>query len=189
MASIWIKRCTRRHIRLHGLGKKKECKTKAMKPRNRATSAEIQFIQANHNMRPRDLAKQLGLIQSVVTYWLRSCKPRKLTNKSKSKSIKPISSKLSKGLVLYKEARLAHLDQVKACEVCGNQDNLSIHHIAGRSGKRLYDRENFLVVCMAGSIHLNEKYPESNQTEGCHPWIERNLKLARELGYSKSKIK
>ena len=189
MASIWIKRCTRRHIRLHSLGKKKERKTKAMKPRNRATSAEIQFIQANHNMRPRDLAKQLGLIQSVVTYWLRSCKPRKLTNKSKSKSIKPISSKLSKGLVLYKEARLAHLDQVKACEVCGNQDNLSIHHIAGRSGKRLYDRENFLVVCMAGSIHLNEKYPESNQTEGCHPWIERNLKLARELGYSKSKIK
>ena len=189
MASIWIKRCTRRHIRLHSLGKKKERKTKAMKPRNRATSAEIQFIQANHNMRPRDLAKQLGLIQSVVTYWLRSCKPRKLTNKSKSKSIKPISSKLSKGLVLYKEARLAHLDQVKACEVCGNQDNLSIHHIAGRSGKRLYDRENFLVVCMAGSIHLNQKYPESNQTEGCHPWIERNLKLARELGYSKSKIK
>lgn len=170
-------------------GSKEKKNYTTMKPRNRATSAEIQFIQSNSSMRPRDLAKELGLIQSVVTYWLKFCKPKKLTNKPKAKSIRAISSKLSKGLALYKEARLAHLDQVKACEVCGNQDNLSIHHIAGRSGKRLYDRENFLVVCMAGSIHLNQKYPESNQTEGCHPWIERNLKLARELGYSKSKIK
>jgi Mn-dependent DtxR family transcriptional regulator len=168
-------------------GSKKEKQGIEMKPKDRASSADIQLIQSNPDARPRDLAKQLNLKQSVVTYWLKFVKPKKLTNKPKAKRIKHISSKMKDRLEKYKLAKATY--NVANCEVCGNTENLSIHHIAGRSGKLLYDHANFLQVCMAGSTYLNEKYPESNQTEGCHPWIERNLKLARELGYSKSKIK
>lgn len=82
---------------------------------------------------------------------------------------------------------MKYLKEHPVCEICGNEQFPSIHHIAGRSGKLLCDPENFMNVCLAGSFYLSEKYPESNYTEGCHPWIERNLKLARELGYSKSK--
>jgi hypothetical protein len=160
-----------------------------MKSRKQATSAEIQFIQSHPDIRPRDLAKQLGLLQSVVTYWLKFVKPKKLTNKPKTKRINPISISRATGLSLYVHAKTETLKKITSCQVCGNTKALSIHHIAGRAGRLLYDSENFLVVCIAGSTYLNEKYPESNQTEGCHPWIERNLKLARELGYSKSKIK
>ena len=162
-----------------------------MKPKDRASSADIQFIQSNPDARPRDLAKQLNLKQSVVTYWLKFVKPKKLTNKpeKKRKKIRLVSRQMGQRLALYNAFKAVTMQKVKACQVCGNTESLSIHHIAGRSGKLLYDPENFLVVCMAGSTYLNEKYPESNQTEGCHPWIERNLKLARELGYSKSKIR
>lgn len=170
-------------------GSKKEKQGIEMKPKDRASSADIQFIQSNPDARPRDLAKQLNLKQSVVTYWLKFVKPKKLTNKPKEKRIKPIGAKRAIGLSLYAHARTCALKKNTCCQVCGNKEALSIHHIAGRSGKLLYDHLNFLVVCMAGSTYLNEKYPESNQTEGCHPWIERNLKLARELGYSKSKIR
>lgn len=147
----------------------------------RATSEEVAFIKNNQSMRPRELAKYLGLHTTVVNYWLRAFKAkprsRKLTNKSSERA------------KAYKVARLKHLGEKTACEICGNTESLSIHHIAGRSGKLLIDPNNFLVTCMSGSTYLNEKYPESNQTEGCHPWIERNLKLARELGYAKSKIR
>lgn len=159
-----------------------------MKPRKIATKEEINFIRQNKSMRPRDLAKQLGLLQSVVTYWIGRDK-RKLINKPIRSVIKQVSEKRKEGLRLYKQAKREVLDEIKECQVCGNKENLSIHHIAGRAGSLLYDKTNFLVVCMAGSNYLNEKYQQSNQTEGCHPWIERNLKLARELGCSKSKIK
>lgn len=140
-------------------------------------------------MRPKDLAKKLNLLPSVVKYWLKFYQPKALINKSKRVSIRQVSKKMGQRLSLYNAAKAETMMRVKTCQVCGNTESLSIHHIAGRGGKLLYDTENFLVVCMAGSTYLNEKYPESNQTEGCHPWIERNLKLARDLGYSKSKIK
>lgn len=160
-----------------------------MKPRKQATSAEIQFIQSHPDIRPRDLAKQLGLLQSVVTYWLKFVKPKKLTNKPNRIAIRQVSRQMGQRLALYNAVKTVMMQKVTSCQICGNTEALSIHHIAGRGGKLLYDASNFLVVCMAGSNYLSEKYPESNQTEGCHSWIERNLKLARELGYSKSKIK
>lgn len=157
-----------------------------MKPRKQATKDEIKFIRNNAEMRSRDLANQLGLLQSVVTYWLKFTKTSIIVPKPR-KAIKQVSNKMKDRLAKYQLAKKSY--NVANCEICGNLENLSIHHIAGRSGKLLYDHSNFLLVCMAGSTHLNTEHPESNQTEGCHPWIERNLKLARELGYSKSKIK
>lgn len=73
------------------------------------------------------------------------------------------------------------------CQICGNEQMLSIHHIAGRTGKNLCDPENFLVACLGGSYHLSDLHVSSNRRDGCHPWIESNLKLAKELGYSKTK--
>jgi len=115
-------------------------------------------------------------------------KLRPIKKGANPKKIRQVSKKMTSGMALYKEAKAEIYKHVSSCQICGNTESLSIHHIAGRSGKLLYDKGNMIVVCMAGSTFLNDRWPESNKAEGCHNWIEKNLSLSRELGYSKSKV-
>ena len=154
-----------------------------------ATAEEIRFIGNNPELGDRTLSKRLGLQLSVVRLHLKRMlfkfNTPKPINKPKRK-IKQVSDKMKGKLALYKAAKEEHLKSFPVCQVCGN-DNISIHHIAGRSGSLLYDKDNFITLCMGDSYHLSDKYPESNKTDGCHPWVERNLKLAKEIGLAKSK--
>jgi Zn ribbon nucleic-acid-binding protein len=130
----------------------------------------------------RALAKSMNLPKCVIAKYRPRSNPKK-----KPKKIRQVSEKMSEGLKLYRQVKKELLENA-VCAACGNADNLSIHHIAGRSGRLLYERENLIVVCLAGSDLLNQKYPESNHRDGCHNWIESNLKIARTIGLSKSKL-
>jgi ribosomal protein S27AE len=143
----------------------------------RPTKEQIDFIRAS-DLEPRLLKKATGLSLSVI---------KRLKGIKTAKRINPRSKRLTEGMKLYKVARDEFLRDNPRCQICGNEQMLSIHHIAGRSGRNLCDKENFLVACLGGSYHLSDLHVSSNRRDGCHPWIEANLKLARELGYSKSK--
>lgn len=153
----------------------------------RASSAQIQYIYEHLELGDRKLAKDLDISLAIARYWIKRAQPKGFKPTKKRTVIRQVSRKMGQGLALYQQAKADHLDQFPNCQICGNTQTQSIHHIAGRSGKLLYEPSNLLTACMAGSYHLSNMYPESNQTEGCHPWIERNLKLAKKLGYSKNK--
>ena len=151
-------------------------------PKRPAIHAEIEQIKAMIGERHTKIAKRLNLHPSVVLAVI-----NRFSTKNPKKRQK--RAKMGKRGREYAKVRKIHMAEHYVCEICGNRNSLSIHHIAGRAGSLLTDRSNFLVVCLSGSWHLSRQFPESNQTEGCHHWIERNLKLARQMGWSRSKIK
>lgn len=71
----------------------------------------------------------------------------------------------------------------KHCEICGQPNNLSLHHMNGR-GVFLNIEEYWMALCLAGSRDfLIKKFPGSNMADSCHDWVHKNGKLARKLGY------
>lgn len=153
----------------------------------KATTEEIRYIQDNLALGDRRIANNLEISLAVVRHWIKRLQPKKIGQPKKRAKFNRVSEKMESSLILYRNAKTRHYEKFPNCQICGNKESRSIHHIKGRSGKLLYDPDNLLTVCMSGSFYLSYKYPESSMTEGCHPWIERNLKLARELGYSKNK--
>lgn len=95
--------------------------------------------------------------------------------------LKPVSERRSKANEKYAKAKAAYLKANRTCEICGKDQALSIHHIGGRSGSKLYDPDNFMTLCLIGD-YLDRKFPEANHSHagGCHGFVEGNKDLARE---------
>lgn len=103
-------------------------------------------------------------------------KPRKYMRQQSKKGRKRQSK--------YSKAASEYLKENPFCEICGREENLSIHHKAGRNGSLLWDKRYFMTTCMIGYV-LDKMFPNSNKnhTGGCHGWIEANKNLAREKGW------
>jgi 5-methylcytosine-specific restriction endonuclease McrA len=139
------------------------------------------YFRENPDKTPRQAVKELGITIGLANQLYKIAFPKK------KKPIRQVSKKMASRLQLYAAAKGAHLKKYPCCQVCGNEQSPSIHHIAGRAGNLLYNSENLITLCMSGSYYLSDKYPESQRTEGCHQWVERNLKIARLIGLSKKK--
>lgn len=85
--------------------------------------------------------------------------------------MKQVSIKQSKRLREYSKARKEYLLENEYCAVCGGIAT-QIHHIQGKIGDLLCDKNNLLAVC----------FP-------CHRRIEDNPAWAKENGYSKNRNK
>jgi len=93
----------------------------------------------------------------------------------KQKALPSRSQKRIKQDAEYSVKRKIFLSSHPLCKanlssICTKQST-DIHHIAGRMGDLYLDETNWLALCRS-----------------CHMWIENNLKYAREMGLSKSKI-
>ena len=77
--------------------------------------------------------------------------------------------KRSRRMREYKKAREEYLHEVFFCEICRDIAT-EIHHRAGRIGRNLTDKNNFLAVC-----------------KPCHALIHSEPKLALEKGWSEKK--
>lgn len=103
-------------------------------------------------------------------------KKEKYLRKPKSK-IKPVSKKQTSDLNKYGKVRAEYLREHPCCEVglpgCGGCDTrmLQIHHKKGRIGDLLTNKKYFLTVCY-----------------DCHIYIEAHPALARENGWSLSRL-
>lgn len=98
--------------------------------------------------------------------------------------LRPISKKRQPEQAKYSRESVKWLEG-KCCKVCGTENNLSVHHTAGR-GALLNVKSLWIAACLIGSEEfLKKKYPNSNHSHsgGCHGWIEANHSLSRELGY------
>ena len=99
--------------------------------------------------------------------------------------LKTVSKSRSKEAREYASASRLWLGG-KSCEVCGQQNHLSIHHKKGRIGKLLNDKRWWMCACLIGSEdYLKEAFPDANHCHsgGCHGFIEANANLAREKGW------
>lgn len=87
--------------------------------------------------------------------------------------IKPASKKRAKQNREYSKLRKQFLIQHPKCQVSGcRQVATEVHHLAGRIGDLLTDPKNFLAVCHEHHVEI-ENHPD----------------LAKEKGYSKSRLK
>jgi AMMECR1 domain-containing protein len=93
----------------------------------------------------------------------------------KPKSISPVSTKRREILDEYSKKRVAYLTLHTLCEAklpgcTGN--STEIHHKAGKIGENHNKISNFLAVCRS-----------------CHSIIELEPEMAKELGFSESRLK
>lgn len=90
----------------------------------------------------------------------------------KKKPIKPVSNKLKKERKFYAVLRVEFLERIENmfCAVYPHLRSDQIHHMRGR-GIFLNDTNTWIAVSDAG-----------------HKWIESNPKLARERGFTKSRL-
>lgn len=70
----------------------------------------------------------------------------------------------------YLKLRKEYLKNNKICEICKIAVATDMHHKKGRIGDNLF--KDFLAVC-----------------RNCHTFVEENPKIAKELGYSDSRLK
>ena len=93
---------------------------------------------------------------------------------SKVKAINKASSKKEKADYLYAIARKSYLENKPMCEAklpgC-SLNATDIHHKKGRVGDNFLDTTNFLAVCRS-----------------CHGIIEEHVEMAKEEGFSKSRL-
>lgn len=80
--------------------------------------------------------------------------------------IRKVSKRRLSQLKEYAICKLDYLKQNPKCECCERAKATQIHHIIGREGKRLLDKEWFAAVCMS-----------------CHNRIEQNRAWAAEHGF------
>lgn len=100
-------------------------------------------------------------------------KPEKKVQVPKKKAaIRPMSKKLAKERKMYRELRQEFLEKPENmfCAVYPSIPADQIHHMRGR-GKYLNDTSTWLGVSGPG-----------------HEWIEQNPKLAKERGFTKSRL-
>ena len=85
-----------------------------------------------------------------------------------------MSKKLSKERKTYRELREEFLSRIenRFCAVYPSLPATQVHHMAGRIGSKLNDTSLWLAVSDVG-----------------HRWIEENPKLAKERGFSVSRLK
>lgn len=88
--------------------------------------------------------------------------------------VKRFSKKRAKQNRLYLKLREKFLQDNPMCQVglpgC-RHTSTTVHHVAGRQGLRLIDVNNFLAACMP-----------------CHETIEHEPEMAKENGFSKSRL-
>lgn len=100
------------------------------------------------------------------------------TTKAKPTAVKRVlpshSFKRSKEEMLYTAKRIIFLNEHSMCEAhlpgCLNVSQ-QVHHKKGRISELLLDTKYWLAVC-----------------DSCHKWIEANSKLAKEMGFSLSRL-
>lgn len=103
--------------------------------------------------------------------------PPRSSEKPKRTKIRSVSKKRANRLREYKLVRKEFmLDHgavfaeipgwwMGTCESCGERKNLEVHHVRGRAGNLLTNREHFLALCPA-----------------CHKWVHDNPDAARRRG-------
>lgn len=99
----------------------------------------------------------------------------KVSVEPKVKPISRVSSKKDKGDYLYSIARISYLNAHPMCEAKVPGCTLKatdIHHKRGRIGSFYLDTTNFLAVCRS-----------------CHNTIELNVDMAKEEGFSESRLR
>jgi ribosomal protein S27AE len=89
----------------------------------------------------------------------------------KKKRIAPVSAKRAEELKIYRVERDKFLKENPACKRCGSKDDITLHHMVGKIGKRLYDSRYFCTLCFK-----------------CHRFVEENPQLAKEGGYSLDRL-
>ena len=90
----------------------------------------------------------------------------KSKKETKKKAISPVSKKRLDELAHYRKVRDKYLKDNPVCEVhdCNNPSD-HIHHVNGRTGKRLYDDNYFMAVggcCHPKKIHENPEWARKN---------------------------
>lgn len=58
----------------------------------------------------------------------------------------------------------------KRCARCGTDQNLTVHHMAGREGPLLRDQRHWLPLCLSFPLR-------------CHDWVEHHKEEAARLGW------
>lgn len=104
--------------------------------------------------------------------WMREDKKQKEVKQRKP--IRPMSKKLAKERKTYRELREEFLSRPENlfCAVYPSIPASQVHHMAGRIGSMLNDTSLWLAVSDVG-----------------HRWLEENPKLAKERGFSVSRLK
>lgn len=115
-----------------------------------------------------------GCQQCTVTTQCHYCKRR---SERQSKALQPIAKESGKRAkqnneysVMAKEFKAAH-PTCQACLIDCTKATEHVHHLAGKIGVLLTDKNNFLAVCMS-----------------CHQKIELQPITAKALGLSKSRL-
>lgn len=94
-----------------------------------------------------------------------------LSSKGKVSKIRPLSSKMRVKLAEYRKVRDEYLKENPNCARCGTNQNISLHHLKGRIGDNLTDKNNFMTLCIP-----------------CHQWATEFTKDAIEQGFAKSRL-
>lgn len=101
-------------------------------------------------------------------------------NKVKAKAVQiqkrppitPISDKKAKQLVEYRKVRDEYFKEHPTCEFLGcYKTNITLHHMAGRTGDLLTDKRYFKSLCLKH-----------------HQWVEENPEKAKKLGLSTTRL-
>lgn len=90
----------------------------------------------------------------------------------KRKPINKISNSMKEKLKLYRIVRKEYMTEHNICEFPGcSSNNISLHHMAGRCGKLLYDKKYFKSLCIPH-----------------HNYVEENVDIAISMGLSSKRL-
>lgn len=90
----------------------------------------------------------------------------------KGKPIRKVSDKRVKELRVYEKEKAEYFAEYSTCEFPGCEvENISLHHMAGRIGDRLTNKEYFKSLCW---VH--------------HQWVEENPAEAKMMGLSADRL-
>jgi len=82
--------------------------------------------------------------------------------------IRKVSDKRAKELRVYERAKAEYFEEHSTCEFPGCEvENVTLHHMVGRIGDRLTNKEYFKSLCW---VH--------------HQWVEENPEEAKAMGLS-----
>lgn len=79
----------------------------------------------------------------------------------KRSRIRPISKRRAQELAIYRERRKVFLIKRRWCSVFKYQRSTQVHHMKGRTGKRLLDERFWLAVSWKGQLWIHENVRES----------------------------
>lgn len=107
--------------------------------------------------------------------WSAHSKSSKPIPYHKQKPIAPRSSKRIKQDVIYSRERKLFLDKYSMCQahlpgICASLST-DVHHACGRTGDLYLNQEHWVALCRQ-----------------CHNYLELNPIIAKELGFSKSRL-